>query len=845
MPLADPTPSTVPSGPTRLAKPVIVLALFGAVLLAYLPSIRGGSLWDDAAHITAPALQTWHGLWRIWFQVGATQQYYPVLHSAFWLEHKLWGDAVLGYHLLNIGLHATAACLFALTLARLRPETSGRSGRLGTEWLAAAVFALHPVCVESVAWISEQKNTLSLVFYLLAALAYLRFDRGRKWGWYALALGLFLLALLSKSVTATLPGILLLVLFWRRGRLSWRRDVVPLLPWFMVGAGAGLFTAWVEQNYIGARGQAYDLGLIQRCFLAGRVVWFYLGKLVWPSDLTFIYPRWQVGSDWPWSLGCLGLAATVGALWPMRRWSRAPLIALLFFIGSLFPALGFFNVYPFVFSYVADHWQYLPCLGIIALATESAAGLARRLVQRFSGVRRVVAGGVCAAVIGSGLAVLFVLTWRQCGLYRDVTTLYSDTLAKNPGCWMAHNNLGEYLSDAGSLPAAITHFEQAIRLKPDCADAHNNLGNALSKIPGRSAEAISELETALRLEPNMSQAHNNLGWVLVNTPGRLTEGIAHLQTALQLNPDYAKAHNSLGGALAQIPGRLAEAIAEYEEALRIKPDFAEAHYSLGNALVKVPGHLPEAVSHFEAALRIKPDFAEAHNNLGTALLDIPGRLPEAVSHFEAALRAKPDFAQAHNNLGIALASMPGHLPEAITHFEATLRIQPDNPEAHNNLGNALTQLGREPEAVAHYRTALRLDPDSVEAHANLGRALRNVGDGQEAIAQYREAVRLAPRSAKIWNSLGSALLRLGRPQEAMPAYEEAVRLQPDSAPFHCNFGIALTGAGRLDEAIVQLRKALQVDPGFADAHYNLAVALLQAGRAEEAAAEFTASRRAP
>ena len=807
MPLADPTSPTVPAGPTRLAQPVLALAIFGAVLLAYLPSIKGGLLWDDAAHLTAPALQTWHGLGRIWFQVGATQQYYPVLHSAFWLEHRLWGDAVLGYHLLNIGLHATAACLFALILARIQPEAGGRGGWFRTEWLAAAVFALHPVCVESVAWISEQKNTLSLVFYLLAALAYLRFDRDRKGGRYALALGLFVLALLTKSVTATLPGALLLVLFWRHGRLSWRRDVVPLLPWFMVGAGAGLFTAWVEQNYIGARGQAYDLNLIQRCFLAGRVVWFYLGKLVWPADLTFIYPRWQVGSDWRWSLGCLGLAATVSALWQMRRWSRAPLIALLFFVGSLFPALGFFNVYPFIFSYVADHWQYLPCLGIIALATESAAGLAQRLVQRFSGVRRIVAGCACAAAVGSGLAVLFVITWRQCGLYRDVETLYAGTLAQNPGCWMAHNNLGEHLSDTGSLPAAIAHFEQAIRLKPDCADAHNNLGNALSKIPGRSAEAISELETALRLEPGMAQAHSNLGWVLVNTPGRLTEGIAHLQTALQLNPDYTKTHNSLGLALAKIPGRLPEAISEYEAALRLDPNYAEARNNLGNALVAA-GRPSEAIVQLEWARRIHPDDPKIYYNLGTAL-------------------ARVD-----------------RTPEAIAAFERALQIQPDNPEAHNNLGNVLTRLGRGPEAVAHYRAALRLDPDSVEAHVNLGRALRDIGDGQEAIAQYREALRLAPRSAEIWNSLGSALLRLGRSQEATASYEEAVRLEPDSAPFHNNLGIALTGAGRLDEAIVQLRMALQLAPGFADAHYNLGVALLQAGRAEAAAAEFTASGRA-
>jgi tetratricopeptide (TPR) repeat protein len=807
MSLADSSPPPVPASASRVSPPVLAGALFGATLLAYLPCLNGALLWDDAAHVTAPALQTWHGLWKIWFQIGSTQQYYPVLHSAFWLEHRLWGDSVLGYHWLNVGLHATAACLFALTLGRILTETGGRSRPPGTEWLAAAVFALHPVCVESVAWISEQKNTLSLVFYLLAALAYLRFDHRRQWRWYALASGLFVLAVLTKSVTATLPAALLLVQFWRHGRLSWRSDVVLLLPWFVVGAGAGLFTAWVERNYIGARGSAYDLDLIQRCFLAGRVVWFYLGKLVWPSDLMFIYPRWQVGANWTWSLGCLGLAATVGLLWRLRGWSNAPLLAVLFFIGSLFPALGFFNVYPFVFSYVADHWQYLPCLGIIALLTESAAGFARHLGQRLSGRGRVMVRYLSALATAAGLALLFALTWRQSGLYRDVVTLYSDTLARNPDCWMAHNNLGLYLLEAGSAPEAIVHFEKAVRLRPEYSDAHNNLGNALTKIPGRSREAIAELETALRLEPDMAQAHGNLGRVLVNTPGRLVEGIAQLQRALQLSPDSAETHNTLGVAWSSLPDRLPAAIAEYETALRLQPDYAAARNNLGNALVRA------------------------------------GRPAEAIGQLEQVQRRFPDDPKVHYNLGTALART-GRGPEAVVEFERALKIQPDNPEVHNNLGIVLAQLAREPEAIAHFRTALRLDPGSAEAHFNLGRALRNTGDWLGAVDEYREALRLVPQFAEIWNSLGSALLQLERSQEAMAAYAEAVRLQPASAPFHNNLGLALTGAGRLDEAISQFHSALQLAPGFADAHYNLAVALQQAGRVDEADVEFTASGRA-
>jgi hypothetical protein len=256
------------------------LAVLGAAMLAYLPALTGGLLWDDAAHITTPRLQSARGLWDIWFRLGATQQYYPVLHTAFWFEHRIWGGSVLGYHLANVALHAAAACLFALVLGRLRPAWTGFPW---PAWLAAAVFALHPVCVESVAWISEQKNTLSLVFYLLSALVYLQFDRDRRPGRYFLALGFFVLALLSKSVTATLPAALLLLLVLRRPSLGFRRDVAPLLPWLAIGAASGLFTAWVERNFIGARGEAFDLGLVERCLLAGRIVWFYLGKLLWPS----------------------------------------------------------------------------------------------------------------------------------------------------------------------------------------------------------------------------------------------------------------------------------------------------------------------------------------------------------------------------------------------------------------------------------------------------------------------------------------------------------------------------------------------------------------------------------
>jgi protein O-mannosyl-transferase len=761
---ANLTPTSGPQSPGRIRAPLAALAIFGATLAAYLPSLRGGLLWDDAAHVTAPGLRSLGGLWRIWFRLGTTQQYYPVLHSAFWLEHRIWGDSLLGYHLANVGLHAAAACLFALVLARIRPA---RVGFPGFEWLAAAVFALHPVCVESVAWISEQKNTLSLVFYLLSALAYLRFENGRRWPWYSAAFVLFILALLSKSVTATLPAALLLMVAWKRGRLA-PRDALPLLPWFAAGACSGLFTAWVERVYIGARGEAFGLGIAERCLLAGRIVWFYLGKLLWPSDLMFIYPHWSVSVSAAWGLGLIGLAAAAAVLWASRGWSRAPLLAFLFFVGSLFPALGFINVYPFIFSYVADHFQYLACLGIVALVAQGGAAVAW-------GRGGAAARGALAAASAAVLATLFALTWRQSAHYRDAGALYLDTLAKNPACWMAENNLGVYLMDQGSAAAAVPFLEDAVRQRPDYSDAHNNLGNALTKVPGRPAEAIAQFRTALQLEPGMTQAHANLGVALLGSPGGSAEGIQELETALRgngQNPDYADLHAKLGGALAADPAREPEAIAELGEAIRLGRDSAEVRGALGLALAR-SGRPGDAAEQFARALQLSPGDASLHNNLGGALSQL-GRGPEALAQFREAVRLDPLSAGAHFNLGRALRGT-GDGAEAIAEHRAAERLEPGSAEIRSSLGSVLYRLGRIDEALAEYREAVRLEPGSAPYRNNLGLALTAAGSLDEALVQLREAVRLAPAFADAHYNLGVALRQAGREDEASAEFSASGR----------------------------------------------------------------------
>jgi len=571
-----------------------------AVGVAYGPAWNGGFLWDDAAHLTRPELRSWRGLWRIWFEPGATQQHYPLLHSALWVQHRLWGDNPIGYHLVNLVLHSGTAAMVALTLRRLSVPGAV---------LAAAIFALHPVQVESVAWISELKNTLSAVLYLGAALAWLRFEEKRETRTYLMSLALFVLGLCSKTVTATLPAALLLVHWWRRRRPSWRRDVVPLVPFFVLGTAAGLFTVWIERNLVGAEGAAFDRTSVERGLVAGRAVWFYLGKLVWPADLVFIYPRWQVSqAAWRQYLYPAAALAALAALWALRRRWPGPLTGALFFVGTLFPALGFFDVYPFLFSFVADHFQYLASLGIIALAAAGAV----RLLDRLPPWRRRAGQGLCIA----GLATLAALTWKQSHLYADRETLYRATIQGNHGCWMAYNNLSGALIARGATDEAIGLARTALQLKPDYPEAHNNLALALG------------------------------------SRGKVDEAISHYRKALELNPTYAEAHNNLGFALAS-RGDLDEAIAHYQRALESDPGRAGVQYNLAMAQV-AQGQARPAIAHLRRAVELQPDFFEARNNLGI-LLARSGRLDEAIEQFRKALEIDPGSAEVRKNLDIALA----------------------------------------------------------------------------------------------------------------------------------------------------------------------------------------------
>ena len=668
--------------------------IFVALLLAYLPAIlKGGFIWDDDAFVTGNSLlKSMEGLRKIWFELGATTQYYPLTYSSLWLDYHLWQLRPSGYHTVNVLLHGLNVILLFKILRRL--EVPGA-------WLAAAVFALHPVEVESVAWIAERKNVLSGACCLGAALAYLNFDRDRQWRFYAGALVLFILGLLAKTVIATLPAALLVVFWWKRGRLSWRRDVLPLLPFFAGGIACGLFTAWMERRFVGAEGSEFDFSVVERCLIAGRVFWFYLGKLFWPANLIFIYPRWNVSAVvwWQYVFPAAAMLLLAG-LWRLRRRSRGPLAALLFFAGMLFPALGFFNVYPFRYSFVADHFQYLAGIGPIALAAAGAAMASGALVKRNS-LWQLLPGGALLAALG-------ILTWRQCGMYVDIETLWRTTLERNSDSFMAHLNLGIVLAQRGQENEAIAQFQQTLEIKPGYAKAHNDLGLAL--LQRRSVdEAIAQFQTVIEISPNDAEGYYNLGNALIQK-GSVDEAIPYYQKALRIKPDYAEACYNLGNAFIQ-KGRVDEAIGYYERALRIKPDYAEAQNNLGKALLQ-KGRVDEAIADFQKALRLKPDHVNACYNLGLALLQ-KGRAEEAITCFQKALRLKPDFSEAQNDLAWVLATAPqASLRNGDKAVELAARANRlaggKNPIFLRTLAAAYAEAGRSGDAIQNVQKAIEL-----------------------------------------------------------------------------------------------------------------------------------------
>lgn len=676
---AKSSPSLLPDRWQALL-PGLALALL--VVIVYLPALHGQFIWDDDYHVLkSTALHSLAGLWRIWFHPGATQQFYPLTYSSFWIDYQLWGLNPLPYHAENILLHAINAVLVWQLLWRLNVPGA---------WLGAALFALHPVCVESVAWISERKNTLSGLCFFLSLWMAIEFWLPQNpvstqkteedplppqpvfgpWKFFWLALAFYLGALWSKTVTAGLPGVILLLVWWKRGRLRWK-DATLVLPFLALGLAMGLITVSIEHKFVidAANANEWAISWPAKFIIAGRDLWFYLGKLVWPHPLMFVYPRWIIEPSHLAAYLPLAVAAGVFlALVFMRpTWARSVLVAVIYFVVVLSPALGFVNVFPFRYSFVADHFQYLAAIGPLALL---AAGITL-LATRFSKIQ-----WLKPALVAGILAAISILTWRQTHIYKNLEVLWTDTLARNPAAWMAEDNLGLYLTGQGRYEEADAHYRKAIEIRANDHIAYYDLG----------------LESAIQ--------------------GNLDLAAQYFIKTLELNPDFAMANYELGNVRVR-QGNFDEAIKEYDIALKALPNLAIGHFNLAMALVK-QGKLDEATKEYRRTLEEEPGYVPAHIALG-GLLAAKGNSDDAITQYRAALKDDPNSVQAMASLANALVSK-GQFDDAITYYHSALQLDPNSPELHFNLSVALTREGNATEAASERAEAQRLNALRAAGH---------------------------------------------------------------------------------------------------------------------------------
>jgi tetratricopeptide (TPR) repeat protein len=651
------------------------------------------------------------------FTSGEGANWFPLTRLSHLLDAQLFGMNSGWHHLTNVAIHTLATLLLFAFLLRATQAL----------WPSAAValiFALHPLHVESVAWISERKDVLSAFFWMLSLWAYVRYTERPGWRWYLLALLAFCLGLISKPMIVTLPFLLLLLDVWplRRKPALWEK-----LPFFALAAAAAVATYLVQQASGAVRAfGTVPLGLRLENALDSYVI--YIAKMVWPAGLAVFYPYPAGIPVWQPVLAgvvLLGVSALV-----VRSIREYPYLAVgwFWYLLTLAPVIGIVQVGG---QARADRYMYVPMIGLTIMLAWGAVDLIQRRPHLKSTHLKSTPIAVAAL---AGLACL-ALTVRQAEFWSNSVSLFQHAVDVTESNDVAEHNLGTALLEVpGRLPDAIGHLQNAIRINANSFGAHIDLGNALSKIPKRLPDAVAEYRAALRtyrefepsgreldpsareLEPSSAIPHSNLCGALSKLPDGLTEAIGECQVAVRIDPGFAQAHDNLGVALSKA-GRMQEAVAEFEAALRLEPDNADARNNLdetkGALLSRDPARLPDAIAQYQAALRQNPNSAETEYNLALALAKTPGRLPDAITHFEAALRLNPSSAEAHNNLGFVLTNFPARLPEAIGHFEAALRINPNYTDAHYNLGVALSNIpGRMPEAIRHFEAAERLKPDA-------------------------------------------------------------------------------------------------------------------------------------
>jgi len=551
------------------------LILVLAIIVAYQPVWWAGYIWDDDNHVTTnPCIIGPLGLKEIWTTDAA--RFFPMTLTTFWMEHALWGLAPFPYHLVNVFIHGACAVLLWKVLQSLQVPGA---------WLGAAIWALHPVEVESVAWITEMKNTQSGLFFLLSIFFFVKWLKaqglgqrnGSDWS-YPLMLLFAALAMASKSSTVILPLVLCLCAWWMQGRWQWR-IVERVGPIFLMSVIVSALTVWAVKME-GIAGPQLNRTWPERLATVGDVVCFYLGKLVWPHPLIMVYPHWQIDASRGISyLPLLAVIIVLLVLWFNREtWSRPYFFALAYFLVVLLPVLGLVNHNFLWFSFVADHFQYLASMGPLALAGAGMSRLADFVLPGKPWMQGALGAGL--------LLILGILSWQRVWVYESEETLWTDTLSKNPNCWVGYNNLGDVHLQKGQVDEAMALFRKALGINPDYAVANNNFGIALAQ-KGQVDEALVHLQKAVEIDPNYAEAHNNLGNALAQK-GRMDEAMAQYLKALDIDPNYAEAYNNIGFIFYQ-KGQMDEAIIQFQKALSLNPDNDNAQKNLALAKAKA-GH---------------------------------------------------------------------------------------------------------------------------------------------------------------------------------------------------------------------------------------------------------------
>ncbi len=747
----------------------IALALGLLTALSYLPATRAGFIWDDVIITTLPAVREWGGLWRLWFDPGGAYlhgdvgegHYWPLTYSSFWLEHKLWGFSPVGYHVVNLLLHFVNTLLLWRLLLRLDAPAP---------WLVAALFAVHPLHVESVVWVIGRKDLLSALFYFAAAMAWLHFiDTGRT-GRYLLSLALYAAGLLCKSSVVTLPAALLLLHWWKEGRAD-LRALARLTPFFI----AGLAITLADLSFYQGR-EAISLGysLAERVLIAAHALWFYTWKLLWPADLAVIYPRWDVNAADPlaWAY-VVALLVAAALLWATRRRvGRGPLAGAAFFIITLAPALGFIDYGYMQFSFVADRYQYLAGIGMMALFVGAGATCVNTLQTRAQAV-------VVASVAAPVLLLLGALTWQQSGIYRDELTFFNHIISLNPDAYRVYQNLAAELNRLGRSDEALAAAGTAVEKDPDSAVTHNTLGLALLETE-RYEEAEKHLRRALEISPRYAHAWQNLA-DLQRRQGQHEAALEFFRKALEINPADALVHAGIGHTLFQLD-RYDDAVASIKRAFSIDPDLLQTHRDLnlvlGWALHKT-GRTDQAGRYLSNILGKEAQDANGFLQIADTFR-ITEEYERAVEAYRRALEMDPGHAQARAGLGDALYRLQRY-EEAIDSMQQALALQPDQPSApalHYLTGESWQALNRPEQAQEQYESALRINPEFDDAARRLAELLFAQQRYREALDIYQSMADRNPDDAGTHSNIGSVLYMLGRPEEALQKYEQALSLDP-------------------------------------------------------------------